>query len=89
MLYEVITHRFVHSAGPFQHCAIHWNLLPGPHPQPRADLYPIQRNILLGSIFQNETGRFWRQPQKEPDGRPGSAARPQLQNLPEQNQRRT
>ncbi len=71
---------------PFQHLTVHRNLLARPDPQAIPGLNLIQRHVLLSAIGSDAPRSLGGQPQQGPDGRPGSAARPQFQHLTDDHQ---
>ncbi len=81
-------HRLVHGARAFEHDAVDRHLLARPDPQPIAGDDAIDRHVLLGAVVAEPPRGLGRQAQQRADGAAGLPARPQLEHLAQQDQRR-
>ena len=67
--------------------AVHGHLLAGPNPQPVADLHLFERDVGLLAVIEHLPGGLGREPEQSLDRGARPAARPQFQDLAEQDQR--
>ena len=81
-----MTNELVDRRAAFENLAIDGDFLTRPYAQPVADHDRVERNFLVGAIVADASRGLWREIEKRLDGAGGLLARPQLQDLPEQDE---
>ena len=81
-------HRLVDRAAALDHHAVHWHAIARAHAQAIADMHLLKRNLVIIAVVADTTRRFWREVQQGADGAPRLLARPQFENLAEENEHR-
>ena len=79
-------HRFVDRGASLRHFSVDRDFLAGTHTQAIADRDHIERDIFLGAICAHPPRCSRRQVEQRADGAGGLLPRPQLQDLPEQDE---
>src|SRR5262249_44946422 len=79
-------HRLIYRAASLFYLAIHGNPVSGAHTQAVACMDLLQPNLLVTPIRPDAASRFWTEIEESANRGTGLAARPQFQNLSQQDQ---
>ena len=81
-------HGFVDRARPLDDAAVDGNALPRAHAHPVPRLQALDRNVLVGTVCVHEPRRLRRQAEERPDRAARAIPRNELQDLPDEDERR-